>query len=269
MTSLSCSVSPLRFPTAWYRLLPSPLPCPRPSCWWSLAETSRCRTLPGTAAGSCRQFLGGPDGKTPACRCGGCKWTSLWAAWTPSVGSERSGEVSLRTRASAHVRLGGGSLSASPCPVSHQRRSCVGCAAAPGRPSPGVSEPSGLLLATVDLQARTRSVHNSLWALNAVWRCPDTSDFICIREKQCTCGKITRRQKDGGAEQSHLFISELQTTEAFSQVEHGTDQVVTPCTDAGCQKQQRWPGARRAHVTSEAREQCTEPNPSSPSALKN
>lgn len=51
--------------------------------------------------------------------------------------------------------------------------------------------------------------------------------------------EITRRQKDGGAEQSHLFIGELQTTEAFSKVKHGTDQVVTPCTDAGCQKQHR------------------------------
>lgn len=52
----------------------------------------------------------------------------------------------------------GGALSASPCPVSHQRRSCVGCAAVPGRPSPGVSELSGLLLATAGLQRRSWNV---------------------------------------------------------------------------------------------------------------
>lgn len=38
-----------------------------------------------------------------------------------------------------------------PCLVSHQKHSCVDCAAEPGRPSLGVSELSGLLLATVDL----------------------------------------------------------------------------------------------------------------------
>lgn len=51
--------------------------------------------------------------------------------------------------------------------------------------------------------------------------------------------EITRRQKDGSAEQSHLFITELQTTETFSQVKHGTDQVVTPCTNAGGQRRQK------------------------------
>lgn len=75
-------------------------------------------------------------------------------------GSERSGEVSLWTPSSLHVHRdeGGGSLSALPCPVSHQRRSCVGCAAEPGRPSPGVSELSALLLATAGLRMRSWNV---------------------------------------------------------------------------------------------------------------
>lgn len=42
-----------------------------------------------------------------------------------------------------------------PCPVSHQKhRSYVDCAAEPGRLSPAVSEPFGLLLARVGLQDR-------------------------------------------------------------------------------------------------------------------
>lgn len=45
--------------------------------------------------------------------------------------------------------------------------------------------------------------------------------------------EITRGQQDGGAEQSHLFIGELQTTETFSQVEHGADQVIAPCKGRG------------------------------------
>lgn len=64
--------------------------------------------------------------------------------------------------------------------------------------------------------------------------------------------EITRRQKDGGAEQSHLFISELQAAETFSQVEHGTDQVITPCTNAGGQRRQKhgnhWKRCSLLHV---------------------
>lgn len=42
-----------------------------------------------------------------------------------------------------------------PCPVSHQKRcSSVDCAAEPGRLSPGVSEPFGLLSARADLYGR-------------------------------------------------------------------------------------------------------------------
>lgn len=42
-----------------------------------------------------------------------------------------------------------------PCPVSHQRHhSCVDCAVEPGRLSPVISEPFGLLLAKVGLQKK-------------------------------------------------------------------------------------------------------------------
>lgn len=79
---------------------------------------------------------------------------------------KRSKEVSLWTRVSEHTHRG---CSGSPCPVSRQRHSCVGCAAAPGRPSLGVSEPSALLLATADLQVKTGNVNQQLPALSAVW----------------------------------------------------------------------------------------------------
>lgn len=94
--------------------------------------------------------------------------------------SKRSREVSLQTRVSERTHRG---RSASPCPVSRQRRSCVSCAAEPGRPSPGVSEPSSLLLATAVLQVRTENVNQQLPALSAVWT-SNTSVFIGIREKQ-------------------------------------------------------------------------------------
>lgn len=58
------------------------------SCWWSPAETSLCQRPLGTAVGNCRRSPGGSYGKTQVCPYEGYKWTSLWAAWTPSVKTE-------------------------------------------------------------------------------------------------------------------------------------------------------------------------------------
>lgn len=69
---------------------------------------------------------------------------------------KRRGEF---TDACLHGDVGwGGGRSTSPCPASRRRRSGVGCAAAPGRPSPGVSEPYGLPSATAVLPERTGNV---------------------------------------------------------------------------------------------------------------
>lgn len=46
-----------------------------------------------------------------------------------------------------------------PCLVSHQKHSCVDCAAEPGRLSLGVSELYGVLLATVDLMKENISYY--------------------------------------------------------------------------------------------------------------
>lgn len=76
--------------------------------------------------------------------------------------SERSREVSSRTLVFTEMGGGGGGRSNSPCPASRRRRSGVGCAAAPGRPSPGVSEPSGLPSATAVLPVRMGNVNQQL-----------------------------------------------------------------------------------------------------------
>ena len=38
---------------------------------------------------------------------------------------------------------------------------------------------------------------------------------------------LTWRQQHGGAEQSHLFLAELQAAQVFSKVKHGAHKVIT------------------------------------------
>lgn len=117
------------------------------SCWWSPAETSLCQRPLGTAVGNCRRSPGGSCGKTQVCPCEGCRWTSLWAAWTPSVGTRCLVDVFHYCE---YIQTEDLDL---PCPVFHQRlRSCLDCVAGPGRPSPGVSGPFDPLSTTADLR---------------------------------------------------------------------------------------------------------------------
>lgn len=117
------------------------------------------------------------------------------------------------------------------------QHSYVDCAAEPGRLSPGVSEPFGLLLAMVDLWERKHKPPHDIWFYFS-FSSSSNLMFVVIylvvggKEKEGK-KKITRGQKDRSAKQSHLFVWQLETAEAFSQVKHCTDQVIATCRNTG------------------------------------